>query len=148
MVDEQRRGTPRFVFVSDAAPRFEPELPVHQSRFGWRVVAANNRALGRSTGVYSSLAACRAAVDQLQRRSAQLHSSVRFDVASGRWSWALSLSGNDVAQCVHPYLRRVECVRALRQFLVTVQSAQSLPSNVRKLGARALQTYSAPAAID
>ncbi len=132
------------MFVTDAPPRGGPVEFARANRVAWRVVAANNRAIGRSSQVYPSLVACRAAVDQLRRHSSEIQSSVLFDSDTGRWSWTVSLAGDAAAECVRSYLRRLECTRALGQFLTALSAAEGANWTVRNLGERALQRFPDP----
>ncbi|WP_338178802.1 hypothetical protein [Jatrophihabitans sp.] len=143
MTESAARRTTRFIYVSDAtAPtttrqRNSPTEP----RYGWRVIAANNRPLGRSSAVFDSYHSCRAAAEELQQRVDDATSSVLFDNSRGHWTWAVALAGTPVAVCVHPYLRRIECVRALRQFVEAVTAGVPSAEGVRLFGARALREY-------
>jgi hypothetical protein len=148
MVSTQVRRVPRIIFVSDADPRTRhPRTDAAVSaRVGWRVLAANNRPLGRSAQVFSSERECQDEVARLQKRLPDAVSSVLFDAARGHWTWTLLLDEVPVAVCVHPYLRRIECVRALAQFIVALESGDPELERVRNLGERALHAYDRPPA--
>jgi hypothetical protein len=64
-------------------------------------------------------------------RSHELATTVAFDDLRGRWTWSANLGNAPVAACVHPYLRRFECRRALDQFLVGVRDSDPGIAKVR-----------------
>jgi uncharacterized protein YegP (UPF0339 family) len=135
---------PRFVYLS--ASTGADVIAGHRiGRVGWRVLAANNRPLARSPEIYPSLALCRDAVALLHRRRGDLGPTVLFDSGAGTWSWSLHLSNRPVAVCAHPYLRRIECTRAMQQFLGCVADGPPVEEQIRHLGIRALAGYDAPA---
>ena len=104
-------GEARFVFVSDhvddTAGGAEPE---HWT--WWRLVAANNRVLGRSAGTYRGEDTCRAAAAELAKNLDDATQLVSVD-ARGRWTWTLSVGDVEYAQSAHPFPRRVDCLRTL-----------------------------------
>ena len=59
----------------------------------------------------------------LQKRAAQLKPAVTFDQATATWRWTVALDDTAVAASVRDYSRRVECNRALGQFLEILRSA-------------------------
>ena len=140
------RRTTRFIFVSDATAPVagrQPSGPA-EPHYGWRVIAANNRPLGRSATVFDSYDACRKAASALHDRVSETSSSVLFNTARGHWTWAVALDAHPVAVCVHPYLRRIECVRALRQFTEAVTAGVPAADGLRLFGERALRGYDQP----
>ena len=140
MVSTQVRRVPRIIFVSDADPRIRHPGTDASARVGWRVLAANNRPLGRSAQVFAERE-CQDEVARLQKRLPDAVSSVLFDAARGHWTWTLLLDEVPVAVCVHPYLRRIECGRALAQFVAALENGDPELERVRNLGARALHAY-------
>ena len=130
------RRASRFVYLSDADERVEPK-----ARFGWRLVAANNRPLGRAVQAEPSYAACLVSARRLHDEVACVETSVSFNAARGHWSWRASLGGEVVAVCVHPYLRRVECERALGQFLAAVSATSPEEGVVKYFGPNSLRGY-------
>jgi len=60
------------------------------------------------------------------------------------WTWTVSLDARPVAVCVHPYLRRIECARALRQFTEAVSAGVPAADGLRLFGDRALRGYDEP----
>ena len=96
MAETINRRTTRFIYVSDAsAPTASrhvenPTAP----RYGWRVIAANNRPLGRSAVVFDSYQACRDAAERLRDElvtASGATSAVHFNNARGHWTWSVSI---------------------------------------------------------
>lgn len=92
---------PRFLFMGSAvpaAPRRSGAGRYHQDPPGgteylWRLVAGNNRQLGRSPGTYTDLAECRAGVDRLVEALPQLVPVLAPGSSAGAWAWHLVLPG-------------------------------------------------------
>jgi hypothetical protein len=141
-----RRTSAPFLYISngDARSAWYEQVASSSIRVGWRVIAANNRPLGRSAEAFASLAECVTAATRLHREVAQAASSVLFDIADGHWQWTVLLADEPVAVCVHSYKRRVECERALRQFLEAVAEIEPAADEVRRLGPNALRAYDRP----
>jgi hypothetical protein len=110
-------------------------------RVAWRVVAGNNRPIGRCPVPYSSLADAVAAAKLMRDSASQLDGSLAFDGTTGLWRWSASLHTAAVAQSVYAYPRRVECLRSLRQFIDSMPAADLSPLDVRLLGHRAFRAY-------
>lgn len=139
MTDVLARRRPRFIFLSDGTG--ENEL------FGWRLVAANNRPMGRSVRTSASLDSCRDAASLIHRRSAEAAQSATVDVARGHWTWRVGVDGAPAAVSVHRYLRRVECLRALAQFVAALAQADPADGVVRCFGPNSLRAYEPPAGV-
>ena len=138
--------TPRFIYISDgdrgSAWRTGNRVPL---RVGWRLIAANNRSLGRSWVAFDSFEACVQAATLLRERLDEVTSSVTFDSRHANWSWTVLLGDNAVAVCVRAYRRRVECLRALEQFLAAVRvTTTNRPEELRYYGRNALSVYDPP----
>jgi hypothetical protein len=136
MADGPARRAPRFVFLCDG--RGEDS---GARRFGWRLVAANNRPLGRGMHAHASLAACRAAASRVRGAVAAVQAPVTLDASRGHWSWQLRFDGVAAAACVHTYLRRAECLRALEQFYLAVVAADPADGVVRYFGPHSLRQF-------
>ena len=130
------RRASRFVYLSDADERVMPT-----ARFGWRLVAANNRPLGRAVHAESSYADCLVSAQRIHDEVDRVETAVSFNATRGHWSWRASLRGEAVAVCVHPYLRRVECERALGQFLVAAGSTSPDEGVIKYFGPNSLRGY-------
>jgi hypothetical protein len=111
------------------------------TRVCWRVMAANNRALGRSRSVYPSLVTCRAAAVILQRRIDDVNAVPVLDESVGHWSWTIALDATEVAVCVHPFQRRIDCLRALRLFVEAVRASDPSAAELRYFGPSSLRGY-------
>lgn len=127
---------PRFVFLCDG----QHDDPGAR-RYGWRLVAANNRPLGRGMRADASLAASRAAAGRVHAAVAAGRPAVNVEVSRGRWTWQLHLEGVAAAMSVHTYLRRIECLRALDQFTRAVVAADPAAGVVRYFGPNSLHEY-------
>ena len=143
MAETISRRTTRFIYVSDATA---PTASRHNDnavapRYGWRVIAANNRPLGRSASTFDSYQTCREAAERLRDEVDIAESAIHFNNTRGHWTWSVSIDSTNVAVCVHPYLRRIECVRALRQFVEAVAADVPSAEGVRMFGNRALREY-------
>lgn len=132
------RRRPRYVYLCDAKT---PDVPA--ALFGWRLVAANNRPLGRGLRVAASLAECRAAAQRIHEDALRMTPSVQFNPARGLWSWRVAVGESTMAVGVHPYLRRVECLRALEQFLAAARTACPDDGLVKCFGPNSLRAYDA-----
>lgn len=147
MVGPARRE-PRFVYLSD---RFPEESTDPAARYGWRLVAANNRPLGRGATVEASWDDCLAraaalhaalsAAPELSTATDRIGSAIVPDALHGVWSWRVVLDGELAAVGVHPYLRRVECARGLAQFVASAGAADPADGVVRHFGPHSLRGY-------
>lgn len=141
--------TARFIYISDERSR----SPWHDGspddfHVTWRVVAGNNRPLGRSAMEFATLPECVAAATRLHHEIGWAESSVMFDVAEGHWRWAVALGGDSVAESAHAYKRRFECARSLEHFIAAAQHATPEPDALRRLGPAPLRGYPGPIVID
>jgi len=150
VVDKRLHVTARFIYISDQRSRspWHDDSAADDTRVSWRVVAGNNRPLGRSATVFPSLAECVAAATALHREIGRADSSVLFDVADGHWRWTVALGGQSVAVSAHVYKRRIECIRSLEQFIVAAAHAAPEPDGLRRLGPNALRGYARTVVID
>ena len=124
---------PRFVYLCDGQ-RGQPG-----GRYGWRLVAANHRPLGRGRAAHDTLDACRADAARVCGALERLQATVITQ--DGMWYWQAYLRGELAAMCVHSYLRRIECARALTQFLAAARETEPAEGVVRHFGARSLRGY-------
>jgi hypothetical protein len=144
------RVSSRFIFISDGKPlsSWQDGGQAEPHRVGWRIIAANNRPLGRSAAAFDSYAAALADAVGLKGAVDRLTSSLVHDQLLGHWTWRLLLDGAVVASCVHEYQRRVECSRALGQFLDALRIADPDTADVRHFGPNALRGYDTPPRIN
>jgi hypothetical protein len=66
-------------------------------RYGWRLIGANNRELGRSADGYVSYQGARLAVMRLQQGVGRVVQHSTTDPSTGRWGWRVDLDGASVA---------------------------------------------------
>jgi hypothetical protein len=104
----------------------------------WRLMSANNRPIGSSVRVYDDVESCRAAASSVHSASDALKATTQFDHLTGTWTWRIAQRETPVAACVHTYLRRFECLRAVQQFVTGVAEAEPEEGVVRHLGMRPL----------
>lgn len=125
-------GQTRFVFISDGV---DAKAAGSDDRIWWRLVAANNRVLGRSVGTDLGEQECRIRAAELGRRIDEVVPLLTTD-ARGRWTWTVSLEQVERAQCAHPFPRRVDCQRTLTLFLRGARLADPLAGSVRYFAMR------------
>ena len=130
------RRVPRFVFLVDTANN-----ALDGTRAGWRLVAANNRPLGRAVQAEPAIEESRASALRVHRTAAAATRSAWFDPVAGVWTWSAAVDGFQIAVCVHPYLRRIECYRAMQQFVEAAQQADPEDGVVRYFGPGSLREY-------
>lgn len=93
------------------------------TRFGWRMLAANNREVARSSVTFADVATCVEAICGLQK---DLGSGVPVASRAGRadWSWRLRIDSADVAVSSRAYQRRLQCEAACALFVELVPGAE------------------------
>jgi|GEM_PF-3534930 len=69
----------------------------HHNRYGWRLIGANNRELGRSALGFGSYHGARSAVVALQRSLGSFVQHLTTDPATGRRGWHVEVDGACVA---------------------------------------------------
>jgi hypothetical protein len=99
--------------------------------YGWRVVAANNRPLGRSARHWQTFDQTLDDARRLYHRLDDSVPAISFHKHDSRWSWSLTVDGETVATSVNRYLRRAECVRALTTFVDAVSAGEPETDRVR-----------------
>ena len=73
----------------------------------WRLLATNNRDLGRSSTVFPDLVTCEAAVLRLRRENAALQ-AVTTRTGPTSWSWRIIQGDTVVAVSSRAYQRRIQ----------------------------------------
>lgn len=93
------------------------------SRFGWRLLAANNREVARSTITFPDVPASLEAIGLLQARH---RDGVLTAARSGRaeWTWRLRVDSIDLAMSSRAYQRRLQCEAAGALFMDLVTDAE------------------------
>jgi len=74
-----------------------PHNPQTGNWYGWRLIGANNRELGRSAMSLLTYPSARGDVTRLQHSPDRLARHTLVDPASGRWSWRLDIDAVPVA---------------------------------------------------
>jgi hypothetical protein len=137
------RASARFIFISDGQPSssWRDTRLAAPNRVAWRVLAANNRPLGRSAIAFDSYPDAVADALRLGASVDQLSAGIALGPAREHWIWQLTSTERPVACCVHEYKRRIECARSLEQFLVAVRTADPTTAELRHFGLNALRIY-------
>jgi uncharacterized protein YegP (UPF0339 family) len=93
------------------------------ARFGWRMLAANNREVARSAGTFDAVDVCMDAVTDLRR---DVCTGTVVASRSGRadWAWRLRIADVDVAASSRTYQRRLQCEAACSLFIELVPEAE------------------------
>ena len=92
-------------------------------RVSWRLLATNNRDLGRAPTTYPDPAACRAAVLWLQRHVADLR-IVIVRTGPSTWSWRIMAAQAVVALSSRDYQRRIQADQAATTALDIIPFAE------------------------
>jgi hypothetical protein len=95
-----------------------------QDWYGWRLMGANNRELGRSARSFASYPLARRAVMHLQQHADQLVRSTEVDPATGRWRWRLDLDNTAVAISGRWYERDHDSRLGMAKFVTLVSEAE------------------------
>jgi hypothetical protein len=110
--------------TTGADGRSASSRPVGREWYGWRLMGANNRELGRSARSYPSYPVVRKAVRDLQQHANRLVRSTVIDPATGRWGWRLDLDDRTVAVSGRWYERDHDSRVGMDKFLNLVPSAE------------------------
>ena len=107
----------RMVFVSDLPAPQVTRVAQRPGQVGWRMVAANNRPLGRAGSTHTTLDDCVASARELSEAALAGRVGVRLQREQSRWFWTAEVGGQVAAVSAARYSRRSECERAGQQFL-------------------------------
>jgi hypothetical protein len=120
------------------------------ARYGWRLIGANNRELGRSPSTYADLSEARSNASALKSRAFELSEQIENDPKNGSWGWRASLDGAVVAASGRGYQRQRECSYNFRQFVVGLVAAVENLSPVTPLRVRVRRytTTTVPARLE
>jgi hypothetical protein len=88
----------------------------------WRLLATNNRDLGRAPGGYPDAEACRAAILQLQATVAEAE-PVTIRSGPSSWGWRLMIGDRVVAVASRAYQRRIQAEQAASVVLDLIPAA-------------------------
>ncbi|GIF25127.1 uncharacterized protein YegP (UPF0339 family) [Actinoplanes tereljensis] len=89
----------------------------------WRLLATNNRDLGRAASAYADAAACRAAVRWLQEHAGDLRVSIHR-AGPSTWSWRIAAGETVVALSSRAYQRRIQAEQAASIVVVLIPDAE------------------------
>lgn len=89
----------------------------------WRLLATNNRDLGRAANTYPDPAACRAAVLRLQQQAADLRSAI-VRAGPSSWRWQITEGRAVVAVSSRDYQRRIQAEQAATIVLTLIPAAE------------------------
>lgn len=104
-----------------ARPHLETTVDL-DGAFGWRVVAANGRALAVSVGVFADPAASQADFDELVGQR-DLTREVTHPQGGVGWTWlAIGLDSRALACAPRMFERRATCLRSYQQFVETLHT--------------------------
>jgi hypothetical protein len=92
--------------------------------YGWRLIGANNRELGRSARSFGSYQLARRAVGQLKEGLGRLAHNSTNNPATGRWGWRLDLDGVAVAVSGRWYERDYDGRVGAAKFLALAVDAE------------------------
>ena len=112
------------------APHFQMCLAADGESASWRLLSGNNRNLGRSGGVYESVAECQGAIIAMVDGIDVLQGVVR-PAGEHRWVWMLRDGAEIVAISGHRYDRQVRCEAARQQFIRYARAALIDPDVMR-----------------
>jgi hypothetical protein len=101
--------------------------------FAWRLLAGNNRELGRSHAVFSDLESVHTAVADLLGSRRLLTGRHGLDPQTGAWTWTAGRGTTVVARSARGYLRAVEAEYSLLQFLDAIPRSRFLESPITTL---------------
>ncbi|WP_433299135.1 hypothetical protein ACQP2F_45385 [Actinoplanes sp. CA-030573] len=106
--------------MADARFRIVRHRP--DGSLSWRLLATNNRDIGRSPVRHPDVEACRAAVRDLQLRLGRARTSIVRAEASS-WSWRIAVGDVVVAVSSRDYQRRIQAEQAAGIALALIPAA-------------------------
>ena len=89
----------------------------------WRLLATNNRDLGRGSEAYPGKEACWDAVRRLQRGAPDL-AAVLVRTGPSSWSWRIQAGRGTVAVASRHYQRRIQATQAAAVALELIPTAE------------------------
>jgi len=104
--------------------------------YGWRLIGANNRELGRSARSFVSYPQTRWAVRSLQKEHDRLVPRSLADPATGRWSWRVELDNQPVAVSARWYERDHDSRAGVAKFVALLPVAELVDGLVTLYGRR------------
>ena len=102
----------------------DPAVTTHAADwYGWRLIGANNRELGRSALSFVSYPTARRAVTHIQRSAERLTRRTVIDPTTGRWTWRVDLDGEIVAVSGRWYERDHDSQQGMAKFMTLLPIA-------------------------
>jgi hypothetical protein len=95
--------------------------------YGWRLLSANNRELGRSATFFPRREDCEAAVAHLRANLERAVPMVYVVRPDSLWRWRLDIDGTEAARSGRAYHRLRECRYSLAHFHTGVAQAVAAP---------------------
>jgi len=89
----------------------------------WRLVAANNRELARSSAVFSGSDECSSDVGSLRDALAACMFVVEIERTGRAWNWSIAVDGECRVVGSRLYARRLECRHSCQLFLAAAPLA-------------------------
>jgi hypothetical protein len=125
---------PRFLLVAGriqngiSVPSWGESAPARAPRdgetwFGWRLLASNNRELGRSGQTFPLLDGCRNSIGVLLSSVAAAKLGALVNQRTGLWAWRLEASGRVLAVSGRHYRRQREALYSASTFVLTAPLA-------------------------
>ena len=112
------------VTAAVARPAAAPEAGSGGSWYGWRLIGANNRELGRSALSFASDQLARRAILQLKQGIGRLVHHSTTDPRTGRWGWRIDLEESAVAVSSRWYERDHDGRIGAAKFVALVADAE------------------------
>jgi hypothetical protein len=100
-----------------------PGTPHPADWYGWRLMGANNREVGRNAMSFLSYPLARHAVGRLQHHADRLVQRTTVDPVTGRWSWLLELDGDPVVVSGRWYERDHDSRQGSAKFIALLPTA-------------------------
>lgn len=85
-------------------------------KYGWRLLAANNRDVARSPELYVEVESCYDAIRHLRAEFGRALPAVAR-IGRSEWSWRLRLDEIDLVVSSRTYQRRLQCTAACDLFM-------------------------------
>ena len=97
---------------------------------GWRLLGANNRELGRSSGAFPDAEVALASIARLREISEVAEAHIVHDPSSGLWEWHLYDDGVAVSNSGRGFRHERECRYNLEQFRTCAPTSPASDSEV------------------
>jgi hypothetical protein len=102
---------------------YGPAVTQARERYGWRLMGANNRELGRHAVSFVSYQGALRAIRHLKRGAGRALPYPTTDPRSGRWGWRIDLDGASVAVSGRWYERDHDARLGAARFVSLIREA-------------------------